>query len=57
MLNQEEIEAFKKAWYSFEEIQKIQSSLKSIEAGKVVSHEYVKSYIDNELFGKYKVNV
>lgn len=57
MLNSEEIDAFKKNWYSFEEIKRIESSIKSIENWDVLSEEQLKSYIDNELFAKYKVSV
>jgi len=56
MLNEEEIKAFKEAWFSFEEIQKIQAAMKSIEAWDVVSHKQVRAYIDNDLFGKYKLH-
>lgn len=56
MLSQEEIEAFKSEWYTFEEIQKIQAGLKDIEEWNVVSHKQVRAYIDNDLFGKYKIH-
>lgn len=56
MLSQEAIEDLKKDC-TFEEIQRMQKSLKSIELWKIVSHKYVKNYIDNKLFAKYKVNV
>jgi len=55
MLSTEAIEDLKKDC-SFEEIQKIQAALKSIEAWDVVSHKQVRAYIDNDLFGKYKLH-
>lgn len=56
MLNQETIEAFKNEGYSFEEIQQIQEWLKDIEEWDLYTQEEVDAYIENELFGKYKVN-
>lgn len=54
MLTNEEVEAFKKAWYSFEEIQRINESLKSIENWDVFTEEEAKDYINNQVFAKYK---
>jgi hypothetical protein len=54
MLSQEKIDAFKKAWYSFEDIRNIQEWLKNIEDWEIYTQKQVKNYIDNELFGKYK---
>ena len=54
MLTKEEIEAFKEAWYSFEEIQSIEQWLKDIKDGKLYTQEQVDDYINNTLFAKYK---
>ncbi len=57
MLNQEEVDAFKKAWYTFEEIQSIQEWIKDIEEWNIYTQEEVDNYINNTLFAKYKVHV
>ncbi len=55
MLTQEIIEDLKKDC-TFEEIQHIQQWLKDMEEGNVYTHEEVRDFIDNELFGKYKIH-
>jgi len=57
MLTQEEIEAFKKAWYSFEEIQRIIESLKNFEETWIsYSMEEAFEMVNNKVFSKYKIN-
>lgn len=57
MLTQEEIEAFKKAWYSFEEIQRIIESLKSFEETWIsYSMEEAFEIVNKNVFSKYKIN-
>ncbi len=56
MLSQEAIEAFKNEWYSFEEIQQIEQWLRDIEEWNVYTQEEVDAYIENEIFGKYKIH-
>ena len=42
---------------TFEEINRIESSLESIKSWKTFSKKEVKSMIDNEIFSKYTTNV
>ncbi len=56
MLSKEAIDDLKND-YSFEEIQKINSSLWKIKLWKVIPKQQVRKFIDNELFSKYWVNV
>lgn len=58
MLTTEEIDAFKKAWYSFEEIKRIQQSLKHFEeTGISYSVEEAFEIVNKEVFSKYMTNV
>ena len=57
MLTQEEVDAFKKAWYSFEEIQRINESLKEFEKTWIsYSLDEAFEMVNNKVFSKYKVN-
>lgn len=55
MLSQEAIEDLKTDC-TFEEIQSIQAGLRDIENWDTVTHAQVRAYIDNEIFGKYKIH-
>ena len=58
MLNQEVIEAFKEAWYSFDEIKEIQESLRHFEETWICySKEEAFEIVNNRVFSKYKTNV
>ncbi len=58
MLNKDTIEEFKKEWYSFEEINRIQESLKHYEeTGEVYDIDEAFAIVEKEVFSKYKVNV
>ena len=57
IMNEINIEAFKKEWFSFEEIEWIKEWINDIENGRVISHAEMKKFVSNELFAKYKTNV
>jgi hypothetical protein len=58
MLTTEEIDAFKEAGYSFEEIQRIQQSLKNFEeTGISYSKEEAFDMVNKEVFSKYMAHV
>ncbi len=46
---------FKKAWFTFEEIEKIKKGLKDIREGRTISHEEVKLKAREKLFSKQKI--
>lgn len=50
------VEAFKKAWFSFEEINKLIKSEQEINEWKFISHEEMNIFIKEELFSKYTFN-
>jgi predicted transcriptional regulator len=52
-----DVEAFKKEWFSFEEIEWIKEWLEDIKNGRVISHSEIKEFVSNELFSKYKINI
>jgi len=58
MLTKEEIEAFKKEWYSFEEIQRIKQSLERFEKDNK-SYDLDEAFVmvDKKVFSKYTTNV
>ena len=50
-----DVEAFKKEWFSFEEIESIKIGLDDIEKGRTISYEKVKAKARKELFSKDKI--
>lgn len=53
-----DIEAFKKEWFSFEEIQKVSESIKNFEKTWIShSHNEVKIKARNKIFSKQKTYV
>lgn len=57
MLSQEEIEAFKKDWYSFEEIQRINQSLERFEKDWIAYDlDEAFAIIEKQVFSKYMAN-
>ena len=57
MLSQEEIEAFKRDWYSFEEIKRIEDSLKHFEE-TWISYDIDEAFeiVNKQIFSKYMVS-
>ncbi len=51
-----DIEAFKKAGFSFEEIESVRLWEKQIDAWEYISLEDMNSFIQNELFAQYSIN-
>ncbi|MCK9272603.1 hypothetical protein M0P65_03585 [Candidatus Gracilibacteria bacterium] len=51
-----DLEAFKNAGFSFDEIQSITEGEKNIRDGDIMSEEEMKSFIKTELFSKYSIN-
>ncbi len=51
-----DVDAFKKAGFSFEEIESLRISEKEIEAWVCVSLEDMNLFIQNELFAQYTAN-
>jgi len=56
MLSKEAIKDLKKDC-TFEEINRIEAGIESINSWKTFSKNQVKNMIDNEIFSKYTVNV
>ena len=54
--NQIDIDAYKKAWFTFEEIQWIMEAKQNIIDWEVYTEEEIYDFIDNELLSKYKIN-
>ena len=54
MENKIDIEEFKKAWFSFEEIESIKRWLDDVENGRVVPYNKVKALAREKIFHKEK---
>ena len=50
-----DVEAFKKAWLSFEEIESIKKGLDDIDNGRTISHNEVKLLARKKIFSNKKV--
>lgn len=50
------IEAFKNAWFSFDEINKLIKSEQYINDWKFITQEEMNNFIKNEIFCKYTIN-
>ena len=51
-----DLEAFKKAGFTYEEIESIKKWERDIKEWKLISKEEMNNFIQNELFSKYKIN-
>jgi len=52
-----DIEAFKKEWFTFEEIESIKRSIDDVENNRVFTEDEFYSRINKKLFSKNTVNV
>ena len=52
-----DIEAFKKAWFTFEEIESVRQWLEDVENGRVYTEQEFYSRVEKNLFANLKVNV
>lgn len=58
MLSQEEIDAFKNEWYTYEEIQRVEESLKHFEENwEAYDMEEAFEMVNKKVFSKYMTNV
>lgn len=57
MLSKKALEYFKNNNYSFEQINRISESMESIEKWVFISENQMNSFVKNDLFSNYKVNV
>jgi hypothetical protein len=53
---QVDVDAYMKAWFTYEEIQWIIEAKQNILDGDVLSEEEMNHFMENELFANYKVN-
>lgn len=52
-----DVEAFKKAWFTFEEIESVRQWLEDVENGNTISFDEVKMIARKKIFSKSKVYV
>lgn len=52
-----DIEAFKKAWFTYEEIESIKQWLEDVENGRVYTEQEFYSRLEKSLFSNNKVDV
>ena len=57
MLSDKSIKYFKENWYSFEQIKWIEEWMNQIEKWETITKKEIKTFIANELFSKFKINV
>lgn len=55
-INDLDVEAFKQAWFTDEEIEDVKEWILDIENGNVFTETEIYDFVENELFSKYKMN-
>ena len=52
-----DVEAFKKAWFTYDEIESVKKWLEDVEKGRVYTEQEFYSKLENTLFSNNKINV